>query len=113
MIAPTPGALTREHLNQPLLAVVHLATQPPGVLQQVVLRPDKVSNLGRLIRLGETLGDEAMGWLAIEHVYVVEWIGTVALSEDGTKGTVTPFPPPSADVVELHGELASKVNDAA
>ena len=106
----TPGVLKAEHLNSSsLLAVVHLATQAPGVLQQVTLRPDKIANSGQLIRLGETQGDEASCWIALDHVYVVEWLGTVDLE---TK-TVTPFPKQTADVVHLTGDLAERVNAAA
>lgn len=110
MIAPTPGVLSRDHLTSTaLLAVVHLATQPPGVLQQVTLRADKLSPYGQLLRLGETDGDEAFCWVALEHIYIVEYIGTVDMQ---TK-IVTPFERPSADVVKIEGELADKINAAA
>lgn len=104
----SPGVLTREQVDMPYLAVIHLAHQHPAVLQQVTLRPDKVSNLGHIIRFGETQGDEANGWMAFENVYVVEWIGTVDLETS----KVTPFPKDAADVVRLSVELAEKVNAA-
>jgi hypothetical protein len=67
--------LDPKQLQHPVLAVVKLMTQPPGVLQQVVLRPDKVA--GHLIRLGETRGDEARCWISCEHVGVVMILGRV------------------------------------
>lgn len=67
-------------LKVPTCAVVQLATQPPGVLQQVTLRPDKVSKQ-KLIRLGETPGDEALCWIHPKNVLVVEILGTVDLSK--------------------------------
>lgn len=74
-------------------AVVKLGTQPAGVLQQVVLRPDKVSR-GGLIRLGDTVGDEAVGWLHPASVLVVEILGhATAIADD--KVTVVPFEAPA------------------
>lgn len=67
--------LDLEQLKFPICAVVKLATQPPGVFQQVTLRPDKV--VDGLIRLGETRGDEARCWIAAEHVAVVKILGRV------------------------------------
>lgn len=105
----TPGALHSHSLEDgPLLAVIHLATQPPGVLQQVTLRRDKFSPNGTLIRFGETLGDEAHGWMDLKHVEVIEYLGTVDLH----KNKVTPFPPKRADVVEIGGALAEAVRAA-
>lgn len=68
--------LNLDELKRPICAVVKLATQPAGVLQQVTLRPDKVSE-GGLIRLGETRGDEARCWISPENVVVVEVLGEV------------------------------------
>ena len=65
----------------PTLAVVQLATQPPNVLHQVVLRPDKVK--GDLIRLGETPGDEANGWLRLGDVTIVQTLGRAVEVKDG------------------------------
>ena len=59
--------------TKPVVAVVQLSTQPPNVLHQVILRPDKVK--GDLIRLGETPGDEAHGWLRLGDVTVVCVLG--------------------------------------
>ena len=77
--------------NVPICAIVKLATQPPGVLQQVTLRPDKVSRAG-LIRLGETPGDEALCWIAPEHIGVVEILGTSQpANKEGTRWNVFPI----------------------
>lgn len=59
----------------PICAVVQLATQAPNVLQQVTLRPDKISQAG-LIRLGDTPGDEARCWIRPEAIEVIEILGT-------------------------------------
>lgn len=104
----TPGDLHPCEIDGPLLAVIHLATQPPGVLQQVVLRPDKFSPNKTLIRLGETQGDEACCWADVRHVQIVEWLGTVDLESK----TVTPFEPAIADVVKIGGDLAEAVRAA-
>ena len=66
--------------TKPVVAVVQLSTQPPNVLHQVILRPDKVK--GDLIRLGETPGDEANGWLRLGDVGVVCILGDAA-EKDG------------------------------
>ena len=58
---------------KPIVAVVQLATQPPHVLHQLILRPDKVK--GDLIRLGETPGDEANGWLRLGDITVICVLG--------------------------------------
>ena len=71
---------------KPIVAVVQLATQPKNVLQQVVLRPDKVK--GDLIRLGETPGDEANGWLRLGDINLICILGK-AVEQDG-KWTCVP-----------------------
>lgn len=91
MKRPTIGdALELSLLEQPLLCIVHLASQHPAVQHQVVLRPDKVSAHG-LIRLGETIGDEAHGWLLPEHIQVLDILGAAEI-EEGKAVTVTPLP---------------------
>ncbi len=65
----------------PIVAVVQLTTQPPNVLQQVTLRPDKVK--GDLIRLGETPGDEANCWIRLGDVTVVTVLGKAVEVKDG------------------------------
>lgn len=70
--------LDLSQLKVPTNAIVHLATQAPGSLQQVTLRPDKVSK-GGFIRLGETQGDEALCWVHPKNVLVMEILGTVDL----------------------------------
>jgi hypothetical protein len=78
--------LDLDQLKVPTVAIVHLATQQPGSLQQVTLRPDKVSK-AKFIRLGETQGDEALCWIHPQNVLVMEILGTVELET----GTVTPL----------------------
>lgn len=79
-LAELPTALT---------CIVHLSTQPPNVVQQVTLRPDKVSSQG-YIRMGETQGDEALGWILPEHIQVLDILG-IAVEAEG-KWTVHPIP---------------------
>lgn len=69
--------------------------QNPAVHLQVALLAAKVSNSGRFIRLGETSGDEIVGWTTIDALEVVEVLGE--LSEDGK--TVIPLPEPQIAVV--------------
>lgn len=73
----------------PILAVVQLATQQPGVLHQVTLRPDKVT--GDIIRLGETPGDEANGWIRLGDILVIANLGKAVKPEiDGQPWTCEP-----------------------
>ncbi len=74
-----------------ICAIVELAIEPPRPdfegnklrpLQQVVLRPDKISPQG-LIRLGETPGDEANCWTRPEHVNVIEILGEAVQDASG------------------------------
>lgn len=66
--------------KSPIVAVVQLATQPKGVIHQVILRPDKVK--GGLIRLGETPGDEANGWVFLGAIEVIEILGDAEPDEE-------------------------------
>jgi len=52
------------------------APQNPACLLQVTLDPDKISPSGRLIRLGDTNGDEIIGWTKLAALNVVEILGT-------------------------------------
>jgi hypothetical protein len=79
--------------TQPIVAVIHTRMQPPGVLQQVTIRPDKLKKIaieqvvirnndptiatseGTIIRLGETPGDEYMGWVRLEDIELVAVLG--------------------------------------
>lgn len=63
--------------------------QNPACLVQIALLASKVSASGNLIRLGETPGDEIMGWTKLDAMEVVEILGE--LGEDGK--TVTPIVP--------------------
>lgn len=63
--------------------------QNPAILLQVSLLASKVSNSGELIRLGETQGDEIMGWTKVNALEVVEILGTLGADEH----TVTPLVP--------------------
>jgi len=58
----------------------------PAVNLQVTLIADKVSASGKFIRLGETQGDEIMGWVHVDALEVLEVLGEL----DGA--TVTPIP---------------------
>ena len=80
------GPLNLEQLEEPTVAVVQLRTQPPGVIHQVMLRPDKVKQTMRqcslghahrsaVIMVGETQGDQASGWQFPENVLVVAVLG--------------------------------------
>lgn len=73
--------------EKPILAVVQLNNQPKGVIHQVVLRPDKVKN--GIIRLGETYGDEILGWQHLGNVEVVEILGE-AVPPEGASSMAGP-----------------------
>lgn len=87
-------------LTYPICAVVQLATQPPGVIHQVILDPAKTKAVageiaGRtpfLIRLGEWPGDEARGWQYVENIAVLAVLGRASLGEGDQKFTVTVTP---------------------
>lgn len=70
----TSGPLNLIALDQPYVAVVQLRTQPSGVIHQVTLRPDKLHD--GLIRLGDTMGDEAAGWQYPANIQVLSILGT-------------------------------------
>ena len=74
--------LDLNQLKEPTCCVVQLATQPRGVIHQVILRPDKVK--GQLIRLGETKGDEAAGWQHPDNIQIIEILGIATIHPDGT-----------------------------
>ena len=63
--------------------------QNPACLLQISVRQDKISPSRKLIRLGDTAGDEIIGWTKIEALEVVEILGI--LSED--EKTVVPIMP--------------------
>lgn len=67
-------------ITNPIVAVIHLAIDPPPVLRQVILRGDK--RKGDLIRLGETPGDEANGWIRLSDIEVITILGD-AVERDG------------------------------
>lgn len=75
-------ALDLSKLDKPVVAVVQLRTQPKGVLHQVTLDPSKVHQRSQLIRLGESSGDEANGWLEPENIIVRAVLG-IAVQADG------------------------------
>ena len=67
------------------------APQNPACLLQVTLLKSKLSPSQKLIRLGETKGDEIMGWTKLESLEVVERLGVLGVDSS----TVTPqWPPP-------------------
>jgi hypothetical protein len=49
--------------------------QNPACLLQISLKPSKISPSGKLIRLGDTPGDEIVGWTKLESLEVVEILG--------------------------------------
>lgn len=49
--------------------------QNPACYLQISIDPAKVSPSGKLIRIGETKGDEIMGWTNIDALEVVEILG--------------------------------------
>ena len=57
------------------------APQNPGCLLQVTLLSDKISGSGHFIRLGDTGGDELIGWTRIDSLEVDEILGE--LQADG------------------------------
>ena len=82
------GLLDIEQLDKPYYAVVQLATQAPGVMHAVILRPDKVRRQSEkggadLIVLGESPGDQANGWQLPQNVYVVAVIGEAHEDDKG------------------------------
>ena len=62
-----------DELKEAFVAVIQLKTQAPGVLHQVTLRPDKVYD--GMIRVGDTPGDEAVGWQYPENIQIVRVLG--------------------------------------
>ena len=62
--------------------------QNPACYLQIALLATKVSPSGRLIRLGDTQGDEIMGWTNLDALEVVEILG-----ELDENGKVTPILP--------------------
>ena len=82
------GPLNLKTLDQAYCCVVQLATQPPGVIHQVTLRPDKIKD--GLIRLGETQGDEAAGWQYPQAIDVKVILG-IAKEENDKTWTVEPL----------------------
>lgn len=67
------GPLKIENLDKPYVCIVQNSNQPRGVIHQVTLRPDKVFR--GLIRVGDTPGDELVGWNFPEKLYVLAVIG--------------------------------------
>lgn len=62
--------------------------QNPAILLQVSLLASKVSHSGEFIRLGETSGDEIMGWTKMDALEVVEILGIL----EADCKNVTPIP---------------------
>lgn len=96
------GPLNLADLDKAYLVIVQLKTQPPGVIHQVTLRPDKVKTdyqpcpcgHGKLqrsvIRFGETPGDEAAGWQSPHNVEIISVLGVAV--EVGDKWECQPIP---------------------
>jgi len=73
--------------------------QNPACFLQVALISTRVSPSGKLIRLGDTQGDEIMGWTHIEALDVIEVLGE--LSEDNH--TVIPYVSRGGEIIALDG----------
>lgn len=72
----TLGQFRIADLDRAYVAVVQLGTQPQSVIHQVTLRPDKVHRgVMPVIRLGETAGDEILGWQHPENICIVAVLG--------------------------------------
>lgn len=56
--------------------------QNPAVNLQVALIADKVSKSGKFIRLGESQGDEIMGWIHVDALEVLEILGVLSVIGD-------------------------------
>ena len=63
------------------------APQNPAVLLQVSLIASKLSGSGNYLRLGDTKGDEIMGWTHVDWLEVLEILGELA----GDESTVVPI----------------------
>jgi hypothetical protein len=88
--------------NDRLVVIAHYRQDPTGTLYngggppqnpacflQILLSHEKISPSRKYIRLGETKGDEIMGWTNIEALEIDEILGK--LDADGVK--VTPVEP--------------------
>ena len=64
----------------------------PACLLQVSMLTTNISPSGKLIRLGNTKGDEIVGWTPLDYLEVIEILGQLA--DDGK--TVTPIVPREA-----------------
>lgn len=81
----TDERLNLDDLDCAYVAIVQHFTQPQGVIHQVTLRPDKVKD--GLIRIGETTGDELMGWQYPENLTVIAVLGkAIKTTPAGTGG---------------------------
>lgn len=78
------------------------APQNPACLLQITLLQDKLSPSKKLIRLGDTAGDEITGWTKIDALEVVETLGV--LSDDNS--TVVPIQRFSVSEIERQMEAA-------
>ena len=75
-----------------ICAVVHVGTQQPGVLHQVVIDPEKLKGVkgAQIIRLGDYPGDEYCGWQRLDNIDVVEVLGVATYDKEKKCVTVTP-----------------------
>ena len=95
----TDAVLDLKELDQPYTVIVQHFTQALGVIHQVTLRPDKVKE--GLIRLGETPGDELMGWNYPENLTVLVVLGTAQKkTPPGTGGEAWECEPIPSEVVD-------------
>lgn len=89
------SAVKLSELTQPIVAVVHLAHQPPLVNHQVLLHPDKIVSYadkdGHMIRLGEFPGDEANGWIDLQAIEILHVLGSATYDPEKREVKVTPL----------------------
>lgn len=78
------GPLHLQDLDRNYLCIVQIKHDLGGALRQVTLRPEKIHD--GLIRLGETVLDEANGWMYPESIEVISIIGIAVYKE--VKGAV-------------------------
>lgn len=83
----------------------HLGMPPqnPAILLQATFRRGKLSQSKKLIRLGDTPGDEIVGWTKLEWLEVVEVLGEAEITDKGVK--VTPISEPVG--LRSYGEVAA------
>ena len=87
------GVLDLNELDQDYYVVAQLRTQPAGVIHAMTLMPSKVKQIMRecpscgtnhktgIIRLGDTPGDEAVGWQLPQNIHVLAVLGKAEMKD--------------------------------